>query len=86
MFDPIPQEQWLTAQEIFNALSGNEKSPSYRRVQEVLNELRKEHKDLSESERPYRQLGQAFLYHPDFLKLVEARKTTRGKEPDSNKK
>ena len=85
-FDPVPQEQWLTAKQIVNALqeTQGDEAPSYRRVQEVLNDLREQYKSLPENERPYRQLGQAYLYHPEFLRLVASRKTKTGKEPNSN--
>ena len=77
MFEQIPQEQWLTATEVHSRLD----KVSFSRVKEVLVALRREYESLPESERPYRQVGRSFLYHPEFVKLVDSREKTRGVKP-----
>lgn len=80
MFDPIPQEQWLTTRQVANQLPDT----SFSRVKEVLTSLRREYESLPEDERPYRQVGKSYLYHPDFVQLVNSRaKRTRGDKSEN---
>jgi hypothetical protein len=82
MFEPVAQEQWLTAQQITKRLTHK---TSYSRVQEVLQDLRANYEHMPE--KPYRQVGAAYLYHPDFVQLVDNRDKTPGvKSKNSNKK
>jgi hypothetical protein len=81
MFDPIPQEKWLTARQIAKALPDT----SYSRIVEVLQDLRKVY--AIDDNPPYVLIGKAYLYHPDFVQLVDNREKKPGvKSQNLNKK
>lgn len=72
MFEPIPQEQWLTAQDIASQLD----NITYHRVIQILRDLRQEY--ISVQPLPYKKIGRSWLYHPDFLQVAIKRETTPG--------
>lgn len=80
-FDNTPQEQWLTARQIAERLPDT----SYSRVGEVLQDVREQYANIDNP--PFVLIGKAYLYHPDFVQLVDSREKKPGvKSKNLNKK
>lgn len=72
MFETVPQEQWLTAQQIAKALP----DIKYERVIQILRDLR--HDNANVQPLPYKKIGRSWLYHPDFVQAADSREKTPG--------
>lgn len=80
MFDPIPQEQWLTAQDVAGLLP----DITYHRVIQILRDLRAEYASIEPL--PYKKIGRSWIYHPDFVQAAAKREKTPGvKSKKTNK-